>query len=261
MECQSIRPLLSAHIDQALQPHDQDRVQQHLLTCVDCQAQVDALRALRTELGHPAMRNTPSAAFGRSLQESLRLTRPDEAAPSALRPGTRRGPWWQWFLSGAATASMATTLLLFVNHPADSDFTLDEITSNHYRSLQVEHLADVASSDRHTVKPWFTGKLDYAPSVHDFTQDGYTLVGGRLDYLQHRNVSALVYRYHQHVINVYVWPVAQDTSSTPHDFTRQGFHLLSWQHDGMQNWAVSDTGFPELHKLQQLIDSADGPNR
>ena len=124
--------------------------------------------------------------------------------------------------------------------------------ASHIRSLQVDHLADVASSDQHTVKPWFLGKLDFAPPVIDTVQQGFPLVGGRLDYLGGRNVAVLVYRRNRHPINLYVWPGA-GRPAAPEATQSQGYHLVRWS-DGTMNYAaVSDVAEGDLVQFVQAV--------
>ena len=117
------------------------------------------------------------------------------------------------------------------------------------RSLMAEHLFDVRSSDQHTVKPWFTGKIDFAPEVTDFAAQGFPLVGGRLDYVAGRSVAALVYQRNKHVINIYIWPGETGSAITQKD----GFNFDHWTEHGMTYWAVSDLNSMELDQLARLI--------
>jgi anti-sigma factor RsiW len=119
------------------------------------------------------------------------------------------------------------------------------------------HLTDVLSSDQHTVKPWFNGRLDYSPPVYDFTGRGYPLLGGRLDYVDERTVAVLAYGRRQHLINVYVWPATRGPSVAPKTRDRQGYHELHWTTADYTYWVVSDLGLAELHDFAQLVQQAD----
>jgi anti-sigma factor RsiW len=116
------------------------------------------------------------------------------------------------------------------------------------------HLSDVASTDQHTVKPWFNGKLDYAPPVQDYSGLGFPLTGGRIDYIDHRAVAALVYRHKEHVINAFVWPASRANSGL-RSATRQGFNMIEWDFEGMRYWLVSDLSMEELEKFAQITQS------
>jgi anti-sigma factor RsiW len=119
--------------------------------------------------------------------------------------------------------------------------------------MQVNHLIDVASSDRHTVKPWFSDKLDFSPQVPDLSAQGFPLSGGRLDYLADHPVAALVYRRGKHAINVFTWPSTDDSQKPKRDFSRQGFHICEWQGSGMSHWAISDLNAEDLDQFVQLF--------
>lgn len=250
---------LSAYVDQHLPHVELVGLAQHLSDCASCRAQIEQLEHLRQRIGQAEMRHLSDHAFSarlrHALDETLNLSPP---APSR-NMGKFKLPfsrWWQGFGVGAL-ASVCVAIVTLEMMPRHHDIELsDELVSSHFRSLQVDHLSDVVSSDRHTVKPWFTGKVDFAPPVHDFAADQYALIGGRLDYVQHRSVAVLVYRYHQHIINVYVWPDNSQATSAATQVSRQGYHLLGWQTGGMHYWAVSDTGEAELQRLQALMEQA-----
>jgi anti-sigma factor RsiW len=128
-----------------------------------------------------------------------------------------------------------------------------EVVTSHIRSLMANHLMDVVSTDQHTVKPWFDGKLDFAPPVRDLAKEGYPLVGGRMDYLEHRTVAVLVYHRALHPINLYVWPAADNRGLPVQQQTIQGYNVLSWKNDGFEFRAVSDLNTDELRDFVHLV--------
>ena len=164
----------------------------------------------------------------------------------------RKAGWFrfQWPSLGAtaaaATAALALVVLVWFRPAAN---TLDqEVVESHIRSLMGNHLMDVPSTDQHTVKPWFAGKLDFSPPVQDFSAEGFPLIGGRLDYLDGHPVAALLYRRNQHIINVFVWPVTTNDRGL-RDTTRQGYHVIETIHGGMEYCLVSDLNQLELKQL------------
>ena len=181
----------------------------------------------------------------------------DSVSSAAPRSGRANSRFWQGAgVGAAATAALAMVLGigLMVTQPSHDDLLADEAVANHVRSLQGGHVVEVESSDQHTVKPWFTGKLNYAAPVLDLTAEGFPIVGGRLDYFDNRPVAALVYRHRLHTINVFVQPTkAGAMSEAARAFSRQGFAIERWRKDGMDFWAVSDADAATLAQLRALF--------
>ena len=195
--------------------------------------------------------------------KAIILARLQQAESPVSRPLFSWNRLLRWPIGAAFAGGLAAALLL-VQFQLQQDTTtplLQELVAGHIRSLQVAHLADVNSSDQHTVKPWFAGKLDYSPPVLDFAPQGFALAGGRLDYIGARPVAALVYRYQQHVVNLYIWP-APGTKDAPEarPANLQGFNVATWRLAGMQYWAVSDARAEELSALARLF-SQDAASR
>ncbi|HVY05310.1 MAG TPA: anti-sigma factor [Burkholderiales bacterium] len=204
---------------------------------------------------HAAPPHLRARVSGMLSQEGIGLAaRPPK--PAVRQPE----PWRRWFnMAGAFAVGMllSVTVLLVVRGGAEDGRMAQTIVDAHVRSLLGEHLVDVKSSDRHTVKPWFTGKLDYAPPVIDLAPE-IPLVGGRLDYLGQRPVSALIYKLNLHTVNVFVWPANGETSKDVTFYARQGFNVAYWVANGMQFWAVSDANVGELRKVtDRLIAATD----
>ncbi len=153
-------------------------------------------------------------------------------------------------MSGAFAVCLALLFTLF-NHPSPEQQLAGEIVSGHIRSMMANHVMDVVSTDQHTVKPWFNGKLDFSPPVKDLASQEFPLVGGRLDYIGGQSVAALVFQRHKHVINLFIWP-GKAADSTPKKFAaQQGYHLIHWADGGMNFWAVSDLNETELMEFAQ----------
>ena len=186
-----------------------------------------------------------------ALRERVRARLAAESRPRRMSPG------WRWPALGAAfavAAALAWNAVLLQAGAGREDRLVAQLVAAHVRSLLAEsHLADVASSDQHTVKPWFQGKLDFAPNVTDLASSGYALVGGRLDYLHDRPVAALAYKRRLHVINVFEWPARETGDTAPVLHARNGFSVVGWRRGGLEYWAVSDAAPPEVMQLAQLL--------
>jgi anti-sigma factor RsiW len=186
------------------------------------------------------------------LRSRISETIRSEAAivPTPVRPVRQR-----LFYAMAGVAWAASLLLVgrYSTMETGGDRQLQEVVASHVRSMMAEHLADVPSSDRHTVKPWFNGKLDFSPHVDDFASEGFPLVGGRLDYVSGRPVAALVYRRGQHVINLFTWPSPDAVARPPRLISQQGYQIFQWSKDGMQYWLISDLNASDLQTLEERL--------
>lgn len=239
--------LLIPYLDGELDLSTCLRLEKHLTECPQCAGALDqereTLELIRTNLPRP---EAPP-----SLRARIRVDLKKQGVPS--RPHSEA--WWRivfspWAASGLATAAMAVLALVMFSLAGNSALEREAI-SNHVRSLQASHLMDIASTDRHTVKPWFAGKLDFSPQVIDLAPSGFPLVGGRLDVLDHRNVAALVYQRRKHYINLFEWPGTGKT--LPSHYHRDGYHTLGWTTGGMNYLAVSEIGESELADFSQKI--------
>jgi anti-sigma factor RsiW len=200
-----------------------------------------------------ATRHPPPAELAGRIRAALQLGESRLAA----QPAPQRLPLWRrgWpglaaFVTGAASAWCVALLVLSRPVP---DAMAEAVTASHVRSLMASHLVDVVSSDRHRVRPWFAGRLDFSPPVVDLAADGLLLSGGRLDYLDGRPVAALVYQSGPHVVNLFIWPAAGDTSASPASFSLRGYNGVRWTQVGMRFWAVSDLNAVELQNFSVLL--------
>jgi len=189
-----------------------------------------------------------------ALESALRteITLQTAAARPQVTPSRWRWPSWAFVGMGFACGLVfSTATVLVAGRQGDSERLEAELVGSHVRSLMVNHLSDVASSDQHTVKPWFQGKLNYSPPVRDLAQDGFPLIGGRLDYLAGKPVAALVYRRNGHMINLFVWP---ETHARGKDVAEnEGYNVMRWTKDGMTYSAVSDLSLNELRAFSSLM--------
>ena len=244
MNCDEMNPLLHAYSDHELDLEHSLAVERHLQTCPACAAEKRSIQSLRSALrrGDLAYRASPQ------LRDRIRSAIGGTGAKTQPRSAQPR--FWQWLALGA-TAFAAITLILRPAGISSRDQLADEAIANHVRSLMASHLTDVASSDQHTVKPWFNGRIDFAPTVTDFAAQGFPLVGGRLDYLDGRNVAALVYQRDKHFINVFIWPAAHPVRDDV--FARRGYSIVNRNFSGMHYCFVSDLNAPELARFAELL--------
>jgi anti-sigma factor RsiW len=235
---------MSAYLDDELDPSSAAALAEHLSTCAACNKEYEELKQLKTTLKNGTNYSAPGFLRAR-IQADINSNKK-----------TKKTFSWAWFNVAVATAcslTLALSTYLFLAVPTESERLDQEIVASHYRSLLAEHLSDVASSDHHTVKPWFTGKLDYSPPVYDFAGQGFSLVGGRLDYINQHTVAALIYRHNKHFINVFIWPDNTHKKASVESATMQGFQLLHWTQDNMAYSAVSDMSLQELTNFRQLL--------
>ena len=233
---------LSAWADDELDPVASAALTTHLESCASCAHAAERMRSLRAAVRDGLEAHAAPAALRARVAASL-----PAAAPAPLRVTPLR-PRWDWRLAAAAAGVVViagAAWLAAVRGPAAAaDRLAGEIVSSHVRSLMASHLTDVTSTDQHTVKPWFAGRLDFSPPVEDLADRGFPLLGGRLDYVGGRPVAALVYGRRQHMINLFLWPRAG--GHAPAALTRQGYHALHGVAGGMEYWAVSDLNAAEL---------------
>jgi anti-sigma factor RsiW len=236
--------LVEAYLDGELDLVRSLEVERHLAECEVCAAALRGHRALRSALGDASLYyEAPKGLEGRVRTELRKASKASKRGAVAS---------WRWGAVAASLpviAALAWALVAIPRGPSNDELVNQEVVSAHVRSLMAQHLTDVPSSDRHTVKPWFGGKLDFSPEVKDLAGDGYPLVGGRLDYIGGRGVAALVYQRGQHPINVFVWPEPEVRGGGNGESSIRGYNVIRWRHAGMRYWAVSDLNLPELQDL------------
>ena len=251
MSCDYTRTALHGYLDGELDASRSAEFERHLEGCRECAKALETEESLRSAL----QRSNLCQSAPISLRKKIRA----ELDKATATPVAQRIRFWRW-VAVAASILLVTAISWYAwprfgtsKNPDAAPFTAAELIDAHIRSLQPGHLTDIASTDQHAVKPWFNGKLDFAPPVKDFTDDGFPLVGGRLDVLGGRNVAVLVYARRKHLINVFVLPTKEPDTPIHPPGLRQGYQWLHWRHQGMEYCAVSDVSVADLHELAQLI--------
>ena len=250
MVCRDVMDRLSPFVDDELDPVASRDVAQHVETCASCAAALASQRELQESLRREVEHYRAPERLRERVMRDLRAASRPVAVPArtAARP-------WRWLSAAAAVIAVAGGTWIVATLPRDSgnEAAAREVVSGHIRSLLASHLTDVASTDQHTVKPWFSGKLDFSPPVTDFASADYPLIGGRLDYLQGHPVAALVYTHRKHVINVFVWPASGAREEVAPAVTQRGFHAIRAAHAGMAYWVVSDLNPEELAAFARML--------
>ena len=244
MTCSSVAPLLEAHLDGELDANQQALVREHLDQCPSCGAAYGRLERLREDLRSPSLYFRAPESLGRRVASALRES-PQTQALTLVWP-------WKWIALAASIAlaiSLGANLLLTRTYRTENQLMAREVVSSHVRAMLGTHLMDINSSDRHTVKPWFSDKLDFSPSVRDLAGQGFPLAGGRVDYLDARPVAALVFRRNRHVITLFTWPSGRSSTT---EVSQNGYQVVAWTQDTMTYWAVSDLNREELQQFARL---------
>ncbi|HSR90676.1 MAG TPA: anti-sigma factor [Gemmatimonadales bacterium] len=251
MICDEIRVRLDAWVDDELPPAEMAEFDAHVGQCANCRTLQERRLALRDVLARELPKFEAPQSLRRDLEEAAH-----RAASGSMRATRKPGAWWALAVA-ASLAIVATGSWQLATTRANGEMLTQTVLESHVRSLIGEHLTDVVSSDLHTVKPWFNGRLDFSPPVYDFAGRGYPLLGGRLEYVGERKVAALVYGRRKHVINVFLWPADAGMALGPQAATRHGYHLLHWNGADFTYWVVSDLGTTELQEFAGLLEDAD----
>jgi anti-sigma factor RsiW len=246
---------MHALLDGELDAGHAREVENHLETCPRCPKQLNAYRLMHEAMTSAGLRFTAPVSLRRRIEAALPEPRPATRVVSlASRRGVLKG-----FAMGTAVSALAATLVIGVIGPDRDQRVLGEVLSAHVRSLQGDHLMDVQTSDQHTVKPWFNGKVDISPPVVDLTAQGFRLIGGRLDYIDAKAVASIVYLRRQHVINLFVTRRAGSEHHAPKLEQLQGFNIWCWTAQGLELFAVSDLNKEELLEFVNKFDTAVRP--
>ena len=270
MDCGSTPALVHPFIDSELDPGPAAELAAHLRDCPSCTHQVEEQRVLQRTIRRGAQRyrapdRLRSAITAALAAEAEAESRPETAAPATATvvplphpmPAPSRWATWRPLAFAASIALAVVTssgITAYIDRQGAQDQLAQDVVASHVRSLMANHLTDVQSSDQHTVKPWFHGRIDLSPAVEDLAADGFPLVGGRMDYIENRPVAALVYRHRQHPINLFVLPASSATGMGSESFSEHGYNVLHWRHGDMSLWAASDLNLAELKEFQRLYE-------
>ena len=258
MTCKETQEAIHGYLDGELDPVHNLAVEQHLQECAACARRYQGQQSLRKVMAGRSLYFEPP----KGLEQRVR---------SAVRQASKaESPSWQWrwastwswprILAPLSAAALAIVVAMpLVMRTSTEDRLSQEIVSCHVRSLMASHLTDVASTDQHTVKPWFNGKLPFSPPVTDLAAQGFPLIGGRLDYVENHPVAALVYQHRKHFINLFIWPLTRNLSTAEDFRTQQGYNTIHWSQGGMEYWAVSDMNQGGLRDFVQLLRSGSSP--
>jgi mycothiol system anti-sigma-R factor len=269
MNCEEAIRLVDGYLDGELDAITNQEIESHLRDCAKCAQTYETQRDLVSAIEAGASYYRAPADLRQSIQSALRAeiskqhseSNPDERP--AVRPREESKPkivftpQWSWLALAAAIIAAA---IIFVNvaprwqSPRADRFLATELIASHVRSLMASHLTDVASSDQHTVKPWLDTKLDFAPAVFDLANDGFPLIGGRLDYIENRPVAALVYQRRKHFINLFIWPADSVMTTADKTISHQGYQLVHWIDGDFNYWAVSDVSDADLQLFKQAFE-------
>lgn len=245
MTCNECQNLIEAYLDGELDLVRNLEIENHLKSCPTCLAIYKNQQSLKTAFSSGALYFSTPPALSRRVQKSLYKVNQNRARRVGL------------VVAAALAAVLVITIgfFTFFQNGSNDEALSKEVVASHVRSLMVNHLTDVTSSDQHTVKPWFNNKLDFSPPVEDLADKGFPLLGGRLDYLNNRMVAALIYQKRQHLINMFLWPTQGGKDVTLKFSTIQGFYLYHWSKGGMNYWVISDVSTKDLEEFIQLIQS------
>ena len=269
MNCEQAIGLVDGYLDGELDAVTNQEIERHLRECSKCsqayELQRDLVRAVKS--GAPYYK--APAKLRQSIQSLLEAeikSQPlgngsDNKRARVFSKRSQRpmvlAPQWSWLALAATIIAAAIIAVNFgtrLQRSRGDQFLATELIASHARSLMANHLTDVASSDQHTVKPWLDTKLDFAPPVFDLTNDGFPLIGGRLDYIENRPVAALVFQRRKHFINLFIWPAESVMTAANNTISRHGYQLVQWIDGDFNYWAVSDVSESDLQLFKQAFE-------
>jgi anti-sigma factor RsiW len=260
MNCAECEIMLHALIDGELDAGHARDVEAHVSTCAACAGKLKTFRAMREKMAAADLKEAAPAHLRSRIEAALPSPSAQIIAPRKFFQPSRRTFFGGFAAGSALSAAIAASLVLTVFRNDQNQQIADEVVSAHIRSLQAGHLMDVETSDQHTVKPWFDGRIDVAPPVIDLTAEGFTLLGGRLDYIDDEPVASVVYRRRKHVINLFVAQRLGAKHGGAMAETIQGYNVRQWSEAGLDFWAVSDLAGDELDEFVQKISAAVRPS-
>jgi mycothiol system anti-sigma-R factor len=250
MTCESVRDTLGAYLDGELDASAEFRMRTHLAECPECRDAYRRQRALQQAIKGGGLYYSAPRELENRIRASLGSTKSEHA-----RDRTVFRNWVALAASVLVAISLGFSVYVVRSRKSSSDLLAQQVVSSHLRAMLGTHLVDVPSTDQHTVKPWFDGKLDFSPPVKDLKGYGFALVGGRIDYLERRPVAALIYERRKHIINLFIWPASAHSPGTGEPEAIQGYNLIRWTAAGMTFWAVSDLSANELQQFVTLFRS------
>jgi len=248
VSCPENKDLIEAYADGELDLSSSLEIERHMADCQVCAAALKSHQALRSALGGTSLYYDAPPRLGSRVRSAVR--KQEKVFAVGWRPA------WRWVALAApvfSVAILAFALVIASRSSSSEDLLNQETVSAHVRSLMAAHLMDFPSSDQHTVKPSFSGRIDFSPEVKDLSNEGFTLLGGRLDYLDSRPVAALIYQRRKHVINLFIWPSQDGTGAGAMETSLRGYNLIRWSRAGMHYSAVSDLNLIELRSFQQAL--------
>ena len=260
--CSEWELMLHGFVDDELDAAHSLQIEQHITACPHCAEQLESLQALKQRIAQRGVHwRTPDHVRAQVLEAISR-----EAAIEARAPSVRQEvagfsvlEFVRRWMFVPTLAALAASLFLVIVPLSDRSSIEDEVIASHIRALLVDHLTDVATSDQHTVKPWFNGKIDFAPPVVDLMREGFPLEGGRVDYVGGRVVAALVYKRQSHVINLFIWPSSGGTiARVKTTASRDGYSIENWSAGGLMFWAVSDGSADDLTRFRDAFSNRTG---